>query len=59
MAGNERVPAAGPGPSDQLARQRTDTDHGTAPLLTVDRAEVLVLDAELAQVVADRREVAR
>lgn len=54
----ERGPSTGPRP-DQLAAKLADTDNGTStpPTVIGDSAHVLVLDAEVDAVLADRREV--
>ena len=53
---NERGRPAKDAPGKLAAKLATDPQD-TADLLTVDSTEILVLDAELAQVIADRREV--
>lgn len=47
-AERERTPVAEPGPSSHRdAAERSDTHQSTAAPVTVDRSEVLMLDAEL------------
>ena len=46
-------------PEVVLATKLADAPEATAPALTVDASEVLVLDAELAVVLHDRREATR
>ena len=59
MATNERGRPRQAVPSDQAAAKHLDTSQDTADLLTVDSTQVVILDAELDHVIADRREVTR